>query len=83
MTTSAILINSLLREVDGRWMKMMIYGMGKDVAQAAVAVSGTTHLTSASTSTTPHLRTWNSDSSHIITTNPPLPSVITLPLCLS
>ena len=50
MTTSAIVINSRLREVDGK--------KGKDVAQAVVAVNGTTHLTSASTSTTPHLRTW-------------------------
>ena len=61
MTTSAILMNSGLRKADVRKMKMMIYGMEKDVAQAAVAVNGTTHFTSASTSTTPHLRTWKSD----------------------
>ena len=57
-TTSATVMDSILREVDMRKMKMMIYGMGKDVAQAAVAVKGRTHLTSASTSTTAHLRTW-------------------------
>ena len=58
-TTSATVMDSTLREVDWREeMKMMIYGMGKDVAQAAVAANGRTHLTSASNSTTPHLRTW-------------------------
>ena len=58
-TTSATVMDIILREVDGRdEIKMMIYGMGKDLAQAAVAVNGKTHLTSASTSTTPHLRTW-------------------------
>ena len=47
MTTSAKVIDSILRKLYGRKMKMMIYGMGKDVAQTAVAVNGTTHLTSA------------------------------------
>ena len=54
-------------------MPMMIYGMGKDVVQVVVAVNGTSHLTSASTSTTPHPRTWKLDSSRIIIS----------PLCLS
>ena len=75
MTISVIVMDSILREeVRRKEMKMMIYGMGKDVAQAAAAVNGGTHLTSANTSTTPHLKTWKSDSSHII--------FMTLPLCL-
>ena len=84
MTTSAIVTHSILREMNGKeQMMMMIYGMGKDVAKAAVAVNGMTHLTSASTSTTPHLRTWNSDSSHFMATTVTIPSIIILPLCLS
>ena len=73
MTISAIVI-----EREAEEMKMMIYGMGKDVAQAAVAVNGTTHLTSASTSITPHLRTWKSDSMQF-----PTAPIFTLPLCPS
>ena len=69
MTTSAIVMDSILRKMEKQEMLMMIYGMGKDVAQAAVAVKGTTHLTSANTSTTPHLRTWKLDSSHTIITS--------------
>ena len=45
----------------------MIYGTGKDVAQAVVAVNGMTHLVSANTSTTPQLRTWKLDFSHLKT----------------
>ena len=76
MTTSEIVVESTLREVVGREeMMMMIYGMGKDVAQAAVAVNGRTHLTSANTSTTPHLRTWKSDSPQSL-------HLIITPLCL-
>ena len=70
-TTSAIVMDSILRKMEKQEMLMMIYGMVKDVAQAAV--NGTTHLTSANTSTTPHMRTWKFDSSHIIIR----------PLCLS
>ena len=64
--TFAIMMDSLLRKVNGREEMMMIYGMEKVVTQAAVVVNGMTHLTSANTSTTPHLRTWNLDSSQII-----------------
>ena len=74
-----IVTDTILWEVGGmREMLMMIYGMGKDVAQAAIAVNGTTHLTSANTSTTPHLRTWKLDSSQIM-----IIFIIILPPCLS
>ena len=72
-TTSAIVMDSILSKMEKQEMLMMIYGMVKDVAQAAAAVIGTTHLTSANTSTTPHMRTWKLDYSHIIIR----------PLCLS
>ena len=72
MTTSAIVTVSILRKMNEQEMtKMMIYGMGKDVAQAAVAVKGTTHFISANTSTTPPLKTWKIDSSHTVSLNFP------------
>ena len=75
MTTSAIVTDCILLRKDTMGMVHgIIYGMGKDVAQSAVAANGTTHLTSVNTSTIPHLRTWKLDSSHLI---------IKLPLCLS
>ena len=48
MATSVILTDRKMREIEKQktMMLMMIYGMGKDVAQAAAAVNGTTHLTS-------------------------------------
>ena len=63
-TTSAIVISSIIKEE----MMMMIYGMEKDVTKVAVAVNGTSHLTSAKTSTTLHLRTWKLDFSRFIKT---------------